>query len=461
MVAWVLVKNGTEDLVYAVRGKESPRHQRRMERMKSGRPTPGERLAEAAGARVAGWMDPAYHRPPKEAKPKGPLRTWASDYWADTLADATEKRRKRRREKREGEGGAAAAEGATPSDVPIEIPGAPGGVDPAGPDGGPGASGAGATGPKVSRPEAGPPTGSGRKGSRPEAGPPTGSGAKVSDEELAANDWRELGRRGSPPPGWSWIAEVKARREEARGGAAGPVSSGPGAAGPDVWSPAVSGPDSSGPSTSDEERRRREENEFFWQVALGRDGVPPVGWTPEKEAEWFPPAEGAEPVTAASAGAQQPAESKDSVAAGADPGNEEPIDAEIVEPVNDAGPQEEPRDGQPAVTVTPSGSTGGSSVSGMVNADGLDPAGSIAFTTEVERAGLDLASTVENSVTNLVGRGVSGEPIEHLEQIQVAATELAGASASARRHFTNHLQIQEVVHSDDTVGGATYLGLRG
>ena len=89
----------------------------------------------------------------------------------------------------------------------------------------------------------------------------------------------------------------------------------------------------------------------------------------------------------------------------------------------------------------------------------VDPQSAMTFADAVGAVGSGLVSELETSIANLGDRGVSGEPITHLQHMLEAAQQLEGNSASARRYFENHAQIQEVAQSDATVGGGRYLGI--
>lgn len=116
IVSFLLVKGSVEDLVYAFKGKESPRIRARKERMAD--KSVAAKLAHAAADKLA-------DRIVNGAKPKGPMRQYFADLWEDAWDTATDSRRRAKEDKAER----AAAGRADDADPLGEVPDPP---DPAG-----------------------------------------------------------------------------------------------------------------------------------------------------------------------------------------------------------------------------------------------------------------------------------------------------------------------------------------
>ena len=89
----------------------------------------------------------------------------------------------------------------------------------------------------------------------------------------------------------------------------------------------------------------------------------------------------------------------------------------------------------------------------------IDPQALLSFAQSIGSVATDLTAQIESSIANLTARGVSGAPIEHLQAMFDAAQVLSTCAQSTAGHAANHLNIQDVAHSDATVGGEQYLGI--
>lgn len=99
----------------------------------------------------------------------------------------------------------------------------------------------------------------------------------------------------------------------------------------------------------------------------------------------------------------------------------------------------------------------------VTSAEILDPAAGLAFVSSVREAAEQLVSRIELSIASLSERGVSGEPIALLAQMQEAFASAVTASAAAATHFERHVGVQDQVLSDPTLAGTvsgTYVGTR-
>jgi hypothetical protein len=100
----------------------------------------------------------------------------------------------------------------------------------------------------------------------------------------------------------------------------------------------------------------------------------------------------------------------------------------------------------------------------LTSGETLDPAAARAFTEQMANLGQQIHAQLELSVASLTERGVSGEPINLLCQMQENAAQFMTSSQSAKAHFERHMNTQDVVLSDDTLAGTvktdTYLGAR-
>jgi hypothetical protein len=90
IVSFLLVKGSVEDLVFAFKGKESPRIRARKERMAN--KSVAAKLAHAAADKLA-------DRIVNGAKPKGPMRQYLADLWEDAWDTATDSRRRAKEDK--------------------------------------------------------------------------------------------------------------------------------------------------------------------------------------------------------------------------------------------------------------------------------------------------------------------------------------------------------------------------
>lgn len=99
----------------------------------------------------------------------------------------------------------------------------------------------------------------------------------------------------------------------------------------------------------------------------------------------------------------------------------------------------------------------------VTSGETLDPAAGLSFVSSVQEAAEQLVSQIELSIASLSERGVSGEPIALLAQMQEAFAVAVNASAAAATHFERHVVVQDQVLSDPTLAGTvsgTYVGTR-
>jgi hypothetical protein len=99
----------------------------------------------------------------------------------------------------------------------------------------------------------------------------------------------------------------------------------------------------------------------------------------------------------------------------------------------------------------------------VTSGETLDPAAGLAFVSSVREAAEQLVSQIELSIASLTERGVHGEPITLLAQMQEAFAVAVNASTAAATHFERHLGVQDQVLSDPSLAGTvsgTYVGTR-
>lgn len=99
----------------------------------------------------------------------------------------------------------------------------------------------------------------------------------------------------------------------------------------------------------------------------------------------------------------------------------------------------------------------------VASAEILDPAAGLTFVASVREAAEQLVSRIELSIASLTQRGVSGEPIDLLTQMQEAFASAVTASTDAATHFERHVGVQDQLLSDPTLAGTvsgTYVGTR-
>ena len=108
---------------------------------------------------------------------------------------------------------------------------------------------------------------------------------------------------------------------------------------------------------------------------------------------------------------------------------------------------------------TNQGATMSAPASLNLSGETIDPQALLSFAQGIGSVATDLTAQIESSIANLTARGVSGAPIEHLQAMFDAAQVLSTCAQSTAGHAANHLNIQDVAHSDATVGGEQYLGI--
>lgn len=102
-----------------------------------------------------------------------------------------------------------------------------------------------------------------------------------------------------------------------------------------------------------------------------------------------------------------------------------------------------------------------SATADLTSGETLDPTAAHSFASQMATLGQQMHSQLELSVSSLESRGVTGEPIDHLRQMQENASTFAASAESAKAHFARHMNTQDVVTSDSTIAGTvkdTYLG---
>ena len=110
--------------------------------------------------------------------------------------------------------------------------------------------------------------------------------------------------------------------------------------------------------------------------------------------------------------------------------------------------------------TTPEGaSTMTSPTDTSVIGETIDPQAALSFAQGTASVAAALVAQIEQSIANLTSRGVSGPPIEQLQQMQESALAMASAATTAAGFFENHVNIQDVALSDDTLGGGQYVGI--
>ncbi|MBO0847828.1 MAG: hypothetical protein J2P20_00070 [Pseudonocardia sp.] len=97
----------------------------------------------------------------------------------------------------------------------------------------------------------------------------------------------------------------------------------------------------------------------------------------------------------------------------------------------------------------------------VTSGETVDPGAAKAFVGGVRGVADGLQREIEQSIASLRQRGVSGEPVAHLERMLEAATVLSGNSRAAETHFDRHINTQDQVLSDPTVAGTVQGGYLG
>lgn len=93
----------------------------------------------------------------------------------------------------------------------------------------------------------------------------------------------------------------------------------------------------------------------------------------------------------------------------------------------------------------------------------LDPAAALNFVNGVKGVAERLVAEIELSISSLRQRGVAGEALELLAQVQEAFGNGAAVAEQVAGHFQRHLTIQDQVLSDPDLAGTvrgTYVGTR-
>lgn len=93
----------------------------------------------------------------------------------------------------------------------------------------------------------------------------------------------------------------------------------------------------------------------------------------------------------------------------------------------------------------------------------LDPAAALNFVHGVKGVAERLVAEIELSISSLRQRGVAGEALDLLAQLQEAFGNGAGVADQVAGHFQRHLTIQDQVLSDPDLAGTvagTYVGTR-
>lgn len=133
------------------------------------------------------------------------------------------------------------------------------------------------------------------------------------------------------------------------------------------------------------------------------------------------------------------------------------------EPADD-DPSPRPPDPQPAplATVTPTtegDTTMTTPAPSLTSGETVDPHAALTFAQGIGNVAQQILVELETSIGNLTEHGVSGAPIDHLNTMQEAATTLITDSEAAAGYFSNHIAIQDVAQSDETLGGGRYVGI--
>jgi len=88
-----------------------------------------------------------------------------------------------------------------------------------------------------------------------------------------------------------------------------------------------------------------------------------------------------------------------------------------------------------------------------------NPESALADATSISAEIEQLVAHLDASHGALAERGVTGAPLDAYAAMLDAANSLVAAANTAASSFTNHQEIHDVVHSDDTVGDGEYLEL--
>ncbi|ANY10630.1 hypothetical protein [Pseudonocardia sp. HH130630-07] len=452
LMAWGLTRYGVTDLVATARGTESPRIAERRQRSAQAHERAmargGQTVGSAIGSRIA---DRIANPHPRKDKQRGPARNYFAGLWADSWDRAAEKHRERTEQRRGGQDA-----DATTTETGTKDPA----TEPTGPD---------THEQKVRIVDHEPTDGTADSDTDSDIGERTAPGASTTpgtgDESPAP---------ASTPDGH---AEAPAAGSAATGGAPGPGAMGSVPPGTGLASPI--GPEplhvfhhfptapttpQAGTSTQvvddpDDEIIDAEivEDPPTQDHAAAAAQEPPVQRVYEERHvhhHHYPPA-----TTEPAAAAGEPG-----------PGPDDGVtDAEIVDdPAQGTGagertPQTTPAGtgrGDTTATEAPT-MTHATSTTEMASGETLDPTAAKNFSASMQTVAENAVQQIELSISNLEQRGVSGEPIDLLRQMQESFTTAVTTAENVAEHFDRHIGHQDQLLSDDTIAGTvrdTYVG---